>query len=273
MAETPKMKATAVYMRVSTDSQDVRSQRLAIERYLSGNGIEVPQERWYIDPDTGGGTMVRRAFAELQAAIFCGEVGVVVFFSIDRFARTLIDGLVELDRWQRAGVRIVFVSQHLEIDPSSWMGNAILQIMVAMHLAFAEAERERISVRRKAGMEAARKDQAEARKLYAEGQTFAEIGAVLGRDPAQVQKMVQARPGKLWFGGLHNLRPINRKHIDMKTVAKLIHHGLSQAEIGRVLMVSESTIARNLREAGGTTALLEKYPSTGESGSLIGVSL
>ena len=273
MVRSHKTRATAVYLRVSTDNQDVKSQRIYVERYLEGTRTHVADDRWYIDPDTGGGTMVRKAFGELQSAIFCGEIGSVVFFSIDRFARTLIDGLVELDRWQRAGVRMVFVAQNIEIDPKSWMGNAVLQIMVAMHLAFAEAERERISARRKAGMEAARKDQADARRMYAEGKSIEEIAKLQNRAVAQVEKMIKARPGKLWFGGVGNLRPLARKNVDMKVVAKLIRHGLSQGEIGRVLMVSESTISRNVRRCGGMGALLEKYPATGECGSMIGVTI
>jgi site-specific DNA recombinase len=142
---------TAVYMRVSTPAQDVRSQRNDIERYLTGHNITVPDERWYTDEGVSGKTLDRPGFKRLQAAVFAGEVDTVIMASIKRFARTMIDGIVEVDKWQQVKCELVLVREGWKIDPSSWAGGAMFKCMVAMHLAFAEEERERIRARCAAG--------------------------------------------------------------------------------------------------------------------------
>ncbi|KKL19083.1 hypothetical protein LCGC14_2469000 [marine sediment metagenome] len=89
---------TAVYLRVSSTDQSVETQRLRIQKWLDQQEIEVEPSNWYAD-ECSGATMDRPDFGRLQAAVFAGNVDRVVMYSLDRFARTMIDGLVEVDRW------------------------------------------------------------------------------------------------------------------------------------------------------------------------------
>lgn len=51
--------AVGVYLRVSSTTQSVASQRREIERYLAGQNID--DARWYIDEGVSGTVMVRPA--------------------------------------------------------------------------------------------------------------------------------------------------------------------------------------------------------------------
>ena len=70
MAERRASVATAVYMRVSSKSQKVASQRREIERFLSGN--DIADARWFIDEGVSGAIMGRPALAGLKRAVFMG---------------------------------------------------------------------------------------------------------------------------------------------------------------------------------------------------------
>ena len=137
---------TAVYLRVSTIAQNVAGQRLAVDAWLARAGIEVPTNRWYIDHATGS-TLKRSAFERLQTAIFLGRINHVIMYSIDRMARTMVDGLIEIEKWQERKCKITFVADNIDIDLSSWFGNAMIKCMVAIKLAFAEAGREQMLIR------------------------------------------------------------------------------------------------------------------------------
>ena len=67
--------ATGVYLRVSSNSQSVASQRREIERYLSAHGID--DARWFIDEGISGAVM-DRVRSLLQEAETIGGVTVVV---------------------------------------------------------------------------------------------------------------------------------------------------------------------------------------------------
>ena len=79
------MASVAVYMRISSRSQKVRSQRREIERYLQRN--EMTDVRWFADEGISGAVMERPALAELKRAIFVGQVDTVVVYALDRLAR------------------------------------------------------------------------------------------------------------------------------------------------------------------------------------------
>ena len=60
--------ATGVYLRVSSRSQQVKSQRYQIERYLSANKADTA--RWFVDDGISGSVMDRPALDSLKRAIF-----------------------------------------------------------------------------------------------------------------------------------------------------------------------------------------------------------
>ncbi len=142
------MKHTALYCRVSTANQDTRSQREALKDYVSGHRLK--DVRWYRDRATGG-NLDRPAFERLQKDIFKGKVATVIVWKLDRLARNLRDGVNLLADWCERGVRIVSITEQLDLS------GPIGRIVAALLLGLAEMEKENISERIRAGVAAAKK--------------------------------------------------------------------------------------------------------------------
>lgn len=205
--ETP-MKATsravACYVRVSTIGQNEAGQREVIERWLSGSGIDPKAVRWYVDKGQSGDRLDRPAFAELQAAIFAGEIGTVAIYKLDRLSRKLREGLDALCGWCERGLRVVSVTQ--QIDFSGTVG----KMMAAVLLGVAEMEQETRRERQATGIAIARQKKgkykgrkkgtfkskpARALELRNRGLTAPEIATALGVSRTTVFRYLQQSAG------------------------------------------------------------------------------
>lgn len=189
--------AVAVYVRVSTIGQNVEGQRREIQRWLEGNGIT--EAEWFIDKASGA-TMDRPAFERLQAGIFTGEVQTVVVWRLDRLSRSLRDGVNILGDWCERGVRVVSVTQQLDLS------GALGRTLAALLLGLGEMEREAIRERQAAGIAVA-KDQGvytgrkngttkatpqRAAELRSRGLNDTEIATALGVSRRTVQRYLRA---------------------------------------------------------------------------------
>jgi DNA invertase Pin-like site-specific DNA recombinase len=139
----------AAYTRVSTRDQSTQSQRAEIERWLIGNGTQPESVTWYEDQESGT-TLRRPEFERLRADIFKGKVKTVVLWKLDRLSRSLRDGVNVLADWADRGLKIVVVTQQLEL--SGVLGRTI----AALLLGLAEIEYGNIRERQRAGIEAAK---------------------------------------------------------------------------------------------------------------------
>ncbi len=239
---------------MSGRGQDVASQRHAIRHWLDGHKLTVPDSRWFVDRAASGKTLNRPAFKKLQKGVFNGAIKTVVMYSLDRFARTMVDGLVEVDRWQQMQVRMVFVSNAMEIDPKQYAGEVMLKLLVAVQLAMAEAERDRIAVRQRSGIAAARAKKRQARQMHRDGKTKPQIALALGVKLETVQRMLEASPGKLYWGGSKPGTHMNRK-CTHERVRQLIRRGLKAEEVARACGVATSTVWRRIRDMDGLDAV------------------
>ena len=77
-------KHVAVYVRVSTKSQDQRSQLSDLEKWAKSQDVTI---QWYKDKFTGK-TMDRPAWNKLMVAVESGYVSQVVCWRLDRLGRT-----------------------------------------------------------------------------------------------------------------------------------------------------------------------------------------
>lgn len=139
--------SVAVYLRVSTNDQNPESQRAEIEAWLARNSITAVT--WYEDHETGK-TLKRPAFQRLQKSIGQGSVDTVVVWKLDRLARKFSDGMKLLGQWLEMNVRIVSVTQ--PIDLSGPIGQAVAGIL----FAFAEIELQSNKERQSAGIKVAK---------------------------------------------------------------------------------------------------------------------
>jgi DNA invertase Pin-like site-specific DNA recombinase len=180
-----KSSNVAVYVRVSTTSQNLDGQKRDIQRWLAGNNIT--NAVWYADKATGT-NIDRPEFQRLQQDIFDGKINTVVVWKLDRLSRSLHDGINILSDWCEKGIRIISVTQQLDFNGS------VGKLLSAVLLAVAEMENENRRERQAAGIAAAKErgvfkgrkretfkaNTKKAQELREKGLSHDEIAAVLG---------------------------------------------------------------------------------------------
>ena len=115
---------TAVYIRVSSPKGQTDSQRAELEAWIKRNRVK--GARWFGDRESAT-NLQRDAFQKLQAAIFAGEIDTVVVWKLDRIARSLKEGVNVLAGWCQRGVRVIAITQ--QIDLSGPVGNLIASLL------------------------------------------------------------------------------------------------------------------------------------------------
>jgi DNA invertase Pin-like site-specific DNA recombinase len=130
----------ACYCRVSSARQKTDSQKPEIRRWLQSNGIDLSTVEWFEDKETGR-ALKRPAFDRLQKAIFAGTVKTVVVWKLDRLSRRQRDGVNLLADWCERGVRVVAVTQ--QIDLSGAAGRMVASVLFGLAEIESEYRRER----------------------------------------------------------------------------------------------------------------------------------
>ena len=177
----------ACYCRVSSARQKTDSQKPEIRRWLDGNRIDPSTVGWFEDKETGK-TLKRPAFDRLQKAIFAGTVTTVVVWKLDRISRGQRDGVNLLADWCERGVRVVAVTQ--QIDLSGTVGRMVASVLFGLAEIESEYRRERqaagIAVAKERGVYRGRErgttkaPSRRARELRGRGLTVQEIATALG---------------------------------------------------------------------------------------------
>jgi DNA invertase Pin-like site-specific DNA recombinase len=177
----------ACYCRVSSTSQKTDSQKPEIKRWLDGNQIDPSAVGWFEDKESGK-TLKRPAFDRLQKAIFAGSVTAVVVWKLDRISRGQRDGVNLLADWCERGVRVVAVTQ--QIDLSGTVGRMVASVLFGLAEIESEYRRERqaagIAEAKKRGVYRGRErgttkaPSHRAQELRSLGLTVREIASALG---------------------------------------------------------------------------------------------
>ncbi len=148
------MERIAIYYRVSTDKQDLESQKIVIERWLS-ELVKQPKHVYTIrDEGMSGKNENRPGYKELLQLALSKKIDTIVVYRLDRLSRNAtvaIKTLLELDEY---GVGFISVTQ-----PVLNLGHAnpFRRTMLAAFAEIAEIERETIVARVRSGLEAAKK--------------------------------------------------------------------------------------------------------------------
>ena len=142
MSKTPVR--CAVYTRKSSDEgleqafNSLDAQREACAAYVAsqtGQGWRMLPHR-YDDGGVSGGTLERPGLQTLLSDIEVGKVDLVVVYKVDRLTRSLADFAKLVERFDRAGVSFVSVTQ--QFNTATSMGRLTLNVL----LSFAQFERE-----------------------------------------------------------------------------------------------------------------------------------
>lgn len=200
------MERVAIYYRVSTDRQDLDSQKHAIEQWIA----QLPEAKRpkhtvvFEDEGISGKTTKRPGYQAMLAAAFAQQFDTIICYRLDRFSRnatTAIRTLLDLDE---AGVAFISVTQ-----PVLNLGheNPFRRTMLAAFAEIAEIERETIVARVRAGLDAARKrgvklgappkisaeKQREARDLQVQGLSYKAIAKRLELSVGSIHKLLNSK--------------------------------------------------------------------------------
>lgn len=131
-------KHDAVYLRVSTSSQDAENQRPDLERWLAAYG-ERPA-RWYADVGSGL-NFERKNFARLMEDARAGHIDRLIVWRLDRLGRKPVEMLSLLEELGKLGV--TFVSLRETIDMSQPIGRVVLGVLALFAAYEVEVKAER----------------------------------------------------------------------------------------------------------------------------------
>lgn len=196
------MEKIAIYYRVSTDKQDLESQKVAIDRWVA----ELPKKPKSIhviqDEGLSGKHENRPGYKELISLAINRKIDTIVVYRLDRLSRNAtvaIKTLLELDEY---GVGFISVTQPvLNLGHS----NPFRRTMLAAFAEIAEIERETIVARVRSGLDAARRrgvvlgapvkvnEEAvnRAKTLRAQGLSYKDIALELGISVGSVHKALK----------------------------------------------------------------------------------
>ena len=189
-----------VYIRVSSQSQKSDSQQAEIQRWLEAHGHALDAVQWFEDKETGA-TLHRSGLIRLQEAIFAGTVKTVVVWKLDRIARLMQEGIHTLSRWCECGVRVVSITQ--QIDLSGTVGHLVAGVLFAI----AEIELQHVKERQTVGIALAKQ-----RGVYK--------GRKHGATKAKPQRAKELRDKGMTLPEI-----AQALHVDKRTVSRYLKHG------------------------------------------------
>lgn len=137
----------AIYIRISTNEQDLTKQEQELRQYAKNNGYEVHN----VYSDTISGMKDSRpGLNELMKDSRLKLFDAVIVYKLDRLGRSLQHLLNIIEEWQKRGIAFISVSQGMDTTQAS--GKLIFAVIGAI----AEFERSLISERTKIGMKNAK---------------------------------------------------------------------------------------------------------------------
>lgn len=145
------MARAALYHRVSTLDQNPEIARVELRQAAAVRGCNVVMD---VEETGSGARNDRLGHRRIMAAARKGEIDVVLVWKLDRFGRSALDLLSNIDALKRCGVRFVATTQGLDIKPE---GDAMSELILTVLSAFAQFERDLIRERTRLGLAAARR--------------------------------------------------------------------------------------------------------------------
>jgi Site-specific recombinases, DNA invertase Pin homologs len=140
------------YVRVSTDKQDVKNQKLELLKF-------VPPENLYEDSGVSGTVPAkkRKEFKKVYGRIQNGEVSELYVFELSRLGRTSTETIQLILEIEQLGCHIISLSPN-ETWTKMVDSSGLRNIFISMFAWFADLERASISERTKLGLKRAREE-------------------------------------------------------------------------------------------------------------------
>lgn len=133
-------KHAAIYMRVSSDGQETKSQEPDLERWAAGQELPVVIYR----DKASGKSMDRPGWRKLEAAMRQGKVSAIVVWRIDRLGRTA-KGLTALfEELQERKVNLISLKDGLDLSTAA--GRLMANVLASVAQYETEIRAERVKV-------------------------------------------------------------------------------------------------------------------------------
>ena len=136
MPISPPSQTAVIYCRYSSERQhetSIEAQREAITAYAAARGIQIVQE--YVDRAMSARSDRRPAFLQMVSDLARRPVDLVLVHKIDRFARNRYDAAVYARQIERAGARLVSITQDFGAGPESIILDGLMQAMAEYYSA------------------------------------------------------------------------------------------------------------------------------------------
>jgi DNA invertase Pin-like site-specific DNA recombinase len=176
----------AIYHRVSTLDQDPGLAQGELTAWVERQGGTVELE---VTETASGSWNGRPGLQRVLKAATRGRVDCVAVWKLDRFGRSSLDVLSNIEALSSAGCRFVAITQGIDAKPG---GDAMSRLILGVLAAVAEFERDLIRERTVLGLERARargvqlgrpRNSAQAsdvQELRSQGATWAQVADALG---------------------------------------------------------------------------------------------
>jgi len=147
---SPNQPRAAIYVRVSTTSQEVDGTSLVSQedycrKFAAEQGYQVGDEHIYREVHTGSELWERRKLTRLRESIARGEIEALIVYAVDRLSRKQAHIAIIADECERSGVSLLFVTEEFE-------RSAVGEFIRGAKAFAAELEREKIKERTQRGL-------------------------------------------------------------------------------------------------------------------------
>jgi len=182
-----KMIRAAIYHRVSTLDQDQAGARDELRAAAAARGMTVALE---IEETGSGARNDRPGLAKILDAARRNKIDVVIVWKLDRFGRSALDLLANIQILEDQGVRFIAITQGLDVKPN---GDAMSKLILTVLSGVATFERELIRERTRLALT----------KAKAAGKL---LGRRVSRDAPQPHVVAALRSaGRSWSSIAHQL--------------------------------------------------------------------
>lgn len=190
---------TAIYHRCSTLDQDPELARHELRAAAAARGLNVVME---IEETGSGARNDRPGLQKVLAAARKGALGAVVCWKLDRWGRSALDVLSNIEELERSGVRFIATTQGLDVRPN---GDPMSKLILTVLACVASFELSLIRERTKLGMAKARAanrkigrprkgniaNPVEVALLRAQGASWSVIAGKIGCTPSAARRAFQ----------------------------------------------------------------------------------
>jgi putative DNA-invertase from lambdoid prophage Rac len=194
---TPKR--VGLYHRASTVDQDRGLARNELRAAAAARGLTVAME---IEEHGSGARNDRPGLQRLMDAARRGKLDAVLVWKLDRFGRSALDLLGNIEELERCGVRFIAVTQGIDVQPN---GDPMSRLILTVLAGVAQFERSLIVERTRLGLDKARRngrrlgrprkgaapDPAVVAALRASKSSWAAIATKLGCTPTAARRACQ----------------------------------------------------------------------------------